>query len=138
MSMTLLVVNVEDEYIETIEQLERHIQTMLPSTSLVDVWIDDVSTIDAIAEDMTEFVYDQRDFPGGGFVIMLTLADYVDDIRAGVIDVFRDSGATVIFGLSEEQRQSPEFINVWKQYRLDEYDPWSHITSFARWRIQPR
>lgn len=137
--LTVVVLNVFEEYEEAVGLLEEQIRAAVYESGLDKdyyIEIDDVSTIDAVAEEMMAFVHQRPDFPEDAvFVILPTLAYTPDEAYLGLIEFYHEVGATVIMACTEEDRSAPAFEELWDRYELNVYNPWHNIADHVRWRI---
>lgn len=142
MPMTVLVLNIAEEYDEAIAPIEQEIQKSLYDTGFYDEYIvevDDVSTIDVVAEEWTTAVYNDPLFPENEeFLLIPALHDEPEEVHIPLINLYREAGAKVIIACTDEEKNGLEFTQVWKQYRLGDLSPWAGIREHARWSIVRR
>lgn len=137
--LTVVVLNVFEEYEEVVGLFEEQVGAAIHESGLDKdyyIEIDDISTIDAVAEEMMAFVHQRPDFSKDAvFVILPTLSETPDEAHLGLIEFYHEVGATVIMACTEEDRSAPEFEELWDRYELNVYNPWHNIADHARWRI---
>lgn len=142
MSVIVLVLNIAEEYNEAIASVEQSIAKDLRKTIFSDeyiVTIDDVSTVDVFSEEWTNALYSDPSFPEDtDFVLIPALHDEPEDFHRPLLNLYQEMGATVIIACTDEEKNSPEFIQVWEQYRMGDLAPWGHIQDHARWSIVRR
>ncbi len=142
MSTIVLVLNIAEEYDEAIASVEQSVAEDFRETIFGDTYIvaiDDVSTIDVVAEEWTNAVYNDPSFPEDtDFVLIPALHDEPEEFHRPLLNLYREMGATVIIACTDEEKNSPEFIQVWEQYRLGDLAPWDYIQDHARWSIVRR
>lgn len=140
--ITVVVLNIADEYDEAVGPLEEAIEASVSNDTFGRTYyveVDDISTIDAIAEDWTNFVYSRPGFPKDEmFQLIATLNDEPDEAHSITLAAYRNLEATIVIACTEEQKSSSAFDEVWQLYELGSYDPWKRIAELARWRIIPK
>ena len=140
--LTVVVLNVFEEYDEAIGLFEEQVGAAVHESELDKgyyVEVDDISTIDAVAEEMMAFAHQRPDFSEEAvFVILPTLSETPDEAHLGLIAFYREVGAMVIMACTEEGRGAPEFEELWDRYELNAYNPWHNIADYVRWRIIPK
>lgn len=97
--------------------------------------IDDISTIDSIAIEVNEWLYDITQDPM--VTVLLTLHDTPDDGHQPMLELAARGGATVIIACSDEEQANPVFMDVWDRYRIGEAPVWSNVRGQIRFREMP-
>lgn len=139
MSRTLvMVLNVEDEYEQAIAEYEERIEatlSALPSRPF-EMQIDDISTIDAIADYWLEWLKTRPWYPKDlEFRLLLTFESDIDEEYKPVLDMYKQAGATIIVACTDEQKRSGRFQNAWNTLHMDKADIWNNIGHYARWSV---
>lgn len=139
MSRTLVIVlNVEEEYEQAIAEYEERIEeilSMLPSRPF-EMQIDDISTIDAIADYWLEWLKTRPWYPNDlEFRLLLTFEPDIDEEYKPVLDMYKKAGATIIVACTDEQKRSARFQHAWNTLHMDKADIWNNIGQYARWSV---
>jgi len=140
MNLVVVVMVVGNEYQNAIEEIEVDIWEMTAkhnerTGNEFTVTVDDISTLDVIAEEWATNVMNHPSWPEGReLFIMLTLSDALEPYHETLLTAFRAAGSDIIHRIGDDGTTSSAFTAIWENH-LRMFEPWAELHPYVRYIV---
>ena len=132
--IVVVVMVVKSEYQNAIEMIESDIWEMTAKQHFT-ITVDDISTLDTVAEEWATNVMNHPSWPGGReLFIMLTLSDALEPYHETLLTAFRAAGSDIIHRIGDDGTTSSAFTAIWENH-LRMFEPWSELHPYVRYIV---